>query len=119
MKPNLPDIDKHSALSAYELSLQGDDSHNAKLVKEGLEEIKNDPMVFHPNHYTIGGIETIDFIRAKELDFLTGNAVKYIARSKYKGTEIQDLEKAIFNLQIKINDLKRANNGSGKATFKV
>jgi len=32
-------------------------------------------MVNHPPHYKKGGIETIDFIEAKELGFNLGNAV--------------------------------------------
>jgi len=53
-------------------------------------------MVNSPNHYTAGGIETIDYIEAKELNFHLGNAVKYISRAKHKGSYIQDLEKAIW-----------------------
>lgn len=38
-------------------------------------------MVNHPEHYTDGGIETIDFIEAKKLPYHLGNAVKYISRA--------------------------------------
>jgi hypothetical protein len=48
----------------------------------------------HPQHYTDGGIETIDFIEAKELDFHLGNAVKYISRAGKKESKIKDLLKA-------------------------
>lgn len=41
-------------------------------------------LVNHPEHYTDGGIETIDFIEAKELNFHLGNAVKYISRAGKK-----------------------------------
>lgn len=50
--------------------------------------------VEHPAHYTYGGIETIDFIEAKQLDFCLGNAVKYIARAGHKLDKIEDLKKA-------------------------
>jgi hypothetical protein len=50
--------------------------------------------VNHPTHYTVGGIETIDFIEAKDLSYHLGNAVKYISRADHKGTRKQDLEKA-------------------------
>ena len=36
---------------------------------------KADP-VNHPAHYKVGGIETIDFIEAKNLDYNLGNVVK-------------------------------------------
>ena len=62
-----------------------------------MEEPASDP-VNHPAHYKTGGIETIDFIEAKELNYNMGNAVKYISRAEYKGNKKQDLEKAIWYL---------------------
>jgi len=54
--------------------------------------------VNHPAHYTAGGIETIDFIEAKGLDYLLGNTVKYIARAGKKADELEDLAKARWYL---------------------
>ena len=51
-------------------------------------------LVNHPWHYKVGGIETIDFIEAKQLGYHLGNAVKYITRADHKGNRKQDLEKA-------------------------
>ena len=69
----------------------------------------HDP-VNHPDHYTDGGIETIDFIEAKKLPYHLGNAVKYISRSGKKGTDktVEDLKKAVWYLQryIMLNDPK-------------
>lgn len=62
-----------------------------------MEEPKHDP-VNHPAHYKVGGIETIDFIEAKRLNYNMGNAVKYITRADHKGNRKQDLEKAIWYL---------------------
>ncbi len=62
-----------------------------------MEEPKSDP-VNHPAHYKVGGIETIDFIEAKRLNYNMGNAVKYITRADHKGNRKQDLEKAIWYL---------------------
>jgi hypothetical protein len=58
-----------------------------------MVEPPNDP-VNHPAHYKVGGIETIDFIEAKKLNYNMGNAVKYISRADHKGNKKQDLEKA-------------------------
>ena len=55
-------------------------------------------MVNHPPHYTAGGIETIDFIEAKRLDYNLGNVVKYITRADLKGSKIEDLKKARWYL---------------------
>ena len=49
----------------------------------------SDP-VNHPDHYKVGGIETIDFIEAKHLTYNIGNVVKYITRADHKGNQLQD-----------------------------
>jgi hypothetical protein len=65
----------------------------------------SDP-VNHPDHY--GGAENvyeaIRVIRAWNLGFSLGNAVKYICRAGKKDpkTHIQDLEKALWYLQEEI-----------------
>lgn len=60
-------------------------------------------VVNHPQHYTTGGIETIDFIEAKKLGFNLGNVVKYIARSDHKGKRLEDLKKAMWYLQREVH----------------
>lgn len=59
-------------------------------------------MVNSPPHYTLGGIETIDFIQAKLSPegfhaYCLGNALKYISRADHKGGE-EDLRKAQWYL---------------------
>jgi hypothetical protein len=65
-------------------------------------------MVNNPPHYTAGGIETIDYIEAKQLDYHLGNAVKYISRANLKGTYEQDLQKAIWYINRAIEKGKNA-----------
>ncbi len=64
--------------------------------------------VNHPPHYTDGKIEVIDFIEDKKLCFHLGNTVKYVARAGKKdpAKTIEDLEKAQWYLQRKIDNLK-------------
>ena len=64
-----------------------------KAERPERKPVVNDP-VEHPAHYTYGGIETIDFIESKQLDFCLGNAVKYISRAGHKLDKIEDLKKA-------------------------
>lgn len=47
----------------------------------------------NPVHYNKFNIEPIDFIAQNGLDFLTGNAIKYLMRHRDKNG-IEDLEKA-------------------------
>lgn len=73
--------------------------------------------VKHPSHYTwikeLCGIEVIDITR--HMDFCLGNAIKYILRAGHKKDaslsdnqkEIEDLQKAIFYIQDKIQQLKK------------
>lgn len=58
--------------------------------------------VNHPEHYRVGGIETIDFIEGKNLGYNLGNAVKYISRADHKGNRLQDLHKAQWYLNREI-----------------
>lgn len=66
---------------------------------------KDTDMVNSPSHYIVGGIETIDFIEAKNLGYHLGNAIKYISRADHKGTKITDLEKAKWYLDREIKRL--------------
>lgn len=73
-----------------------------------IEEKKADP-VNHPPHYQAGGIETIDFIEAKDLNYRLGNVVKYVSRAGKKNFDpIEDLEKALWYLQREISARKNA-----------
>ena len=48
-----------------------------------------------PNYYNSMKITPIDYITANELDFCTGNIVKYASRWNKKGTPIDDLRKIV------------------------
>ena len=66
---------------------------------------KPDP-INSPAHYKIGGIETIDFIEAKNLGYNLGNVVKYITRADHKGNKLEDLRKAQWYLTRAIETAK-------------
>lgn len=63
-------------------------------------------LVNQPPHYTAGGIETIDFIEAKKLNYNLGNVIKYLTRADHKGNKLEDLRKAQWYLTREINTLK-------------
>lgn len=63
--------------------------------------------VNHPAHYKVGGIETIDFIEAKKLNYNLGNVVKYITRAEHKGNTAEDLLKARWYLNREISKLAK------------
>ena len=73
------------------------------LVDAPAETVDN---VNHPAHYKVGGIETINFIEAKGLDYNLGNVVKYVTRSDHKGNRKEDLEKAKWYLNRAISQIK-------------
>lgn len=67
-------------------------------------------VINHPQHYTLGKIEVIDFIEDKELNFNLGNVVKYVARAGHKKSSgksldakaLEDLKKAQWYLNREI-----------------
>ena len=69
-----------------------------QMVQYEMFEPKADP-VNHPAHYKVGGIETIDFIEAKDLNYNLGNVVKYVTRADHKGERRENLEKALWYLK--------------------
>lgn len=71
-----------------------------------LDKIDFTDQVNHPKHYNKGKIEVIEFIEDQKLNFHLTNAVKYICRSDSKGTEAQDLEKAIWYIRRHLETLK-------------
>ena len=68
-------------------------------------------MINHPQHYTSGKIEVIDFIEDKGLNFNLGNVVKYVARAGHKKSSgksvdakaLEDLKKAQWYLNREIS----------------
>ncbi|MGJ6136705.1 DUF3310 domain-containing protein [Listeria monocytogenes] len=83
-----------------------DDAANVmKAISAGGASVKNENTdnINNPEHYTSGGIETLDYIKAKVSDYpsyAVGNIVKYVSRYEHKNG-IEDLKKAQFYL----NDL--------------
>lgn len=66
---------------------------------------ENTDNVNNPSHYTAGGIETLDYIKAKVKDYpsyVAGNILKYVSRYEHKNG-IEDLKKAQFYLNDLIN----------------
>ena len=63
-------------------------------------------MINHPRHYN-QGIEAIDYIESHKMGFNIGNVIKYVTRAKHKGTELQDLKKALWYLDREIKRLEK------------
>lgn len=81
--------------------------------KEGKGQVKAEA-VNHPSHYTAlpavcdqcgDIIECIEVVRW--MDFDLGNAVKYIWRAGQKNDILEDLEKARWYIDDKINQIKK------------
>ena len=71
-------------------------------VEDRPEPVRHDP-VNSPSHYTDGGIECIDAIKASMsteafLGFLKGNVQKYMWRYEKKVAPVEDLKKAQWYL---------------------
>jgi hypothetical protein len=102
--PGLLPVDVDMALNsndhAFFLDLL-DKVYEAGLTR-GRNEVEEpspmDTQAINPQHYKVGGIECIDYLKAKlsaeELrGFLKGNAIKYLSRAEQKG-HAEDYAKA-------------------------
>jgi hypothetical protein len=70
-------------------------------MEEPKAEAPKVDMVNSPPHYKVGGIEVIDFIKAKLTTeefrgYLQGNVLKYSSRVGYKGDASEDLAKLVW-----------------------
>ena len=63
-------------------------------------------LINNPSHYKVGGIETIDFIEAKNLGYNLGNVVKYISRADHKDSKLENLKKAQWYLNRAVSKLE-------------
>lgn len=74
------------------------------------EELFNNPI--KPNHYQAGEFDVIAFCFKHNLDFASGNVVKYVTRAgkKDKDKELEDLLKAKEYLERKIERLEKEDN---------
>ena len=74
------------------------------------DDYETEDNVNHPRHYTKGGIETIDYMKAKSTPeefngYLRLNCLKYLSRSELKNDTIEDLKKCQWYLNRLINEL--------------
>lgn len=85
-----------------------------KLEKDKFEEKKETDNVNHPTHYTAGGIECIDALKAATVNLTgieavcTANAIKYLWRWKNKNGA-EDLKKAKWYIDRLIEECLMSN----------
>lgn len=93
-----------------DMTQHADGSITEKVTTFPLHFLEDKPAdnVNHPAHYKVGGIETIDFIEAKSLNYHLGNVVKYITRADHKSDRYEDLCKARWYLNREIARLTGA-----------
>ena len=83
------------------------------VVSEYVEPAEDSDPVNRPPHYTTGGIECIDAIKASMsteafLGFLKGNVQKYMWRYEKKVAPVEDLKKAQWYLSKLIEEQERS-----------
>lgn len=89
------------------LALFSDPPKRGRPTKKLVMKYTKTDNVNHPPHYKTGGIETIDFIEAKSLNYNLGNVVKYITRADHKGNKLEDLKKAQWYLNREVGKLSK------------
>lgn len=118
-KYKMAKIRKESIIFESKINKDNDSNDNQMNKQENNKsniQLKEE-FVNHPSHYTWlqrkCGIEVIDL--CENFDFCIGNALKYILRAGHKQEEgktsrekrIEDLKKAVWYLNYKINKLER------------
>lgn len=76
------------------------------------------------DYYDAGGIETIEYIKAKLthcefIGYIKGTALKYLSRASFKDDENRDLEKAETYLRILNSYLKELDEGPSKISDEI
>nr|WP_260443276.1 DUF3310 domain-containing protein [Listeria innocua] len=102
--PNWVYSDAVKAFSANGVSVKND-ALDEVVYSKLSKTLTNDDCINSPSHYTAGGIETLDYIKAKVKDYpsyAAGNILKYVSRYEHKNG-IEDLKKAQFYLNDLIN----------------
>lgn len=99
---------KDDGLPVYAVKFEDDsvwyfvEKHMSKCELSEIVDVNNcetGDNVEHPNHYCIGGIETIEYIRTRLTPeqfkgYCLGNILKYSSRANFKGKFDEDLDKA-------------------------
>jgi len=97
------------ALADKRLRARGVDTPQERSLKEMVENAEGLGLYDDPSkplsqqiggeHYRQGSIQPIEYIHANEMDFFSGNVVKYITRWKYKNG-LEDLKKAKHYIEL-------------------
>ena len=69
------------------------------------------PDAVNPDHYKVGGIEAIDYMRAKSsraefTGYLRLSALKYLSRAGHKGEALEDYRKAQWFINRLVEELE-------------
>jgi hypothetical protein len=59
-------------------------------------------------HYKQGGIQPIEYILSNDLDFCSGNVVKYMTRWRYSDNPQDDLKKAKHYIDFLLGTLEKS-----------
>jgi hypothetical protein len=100
-------VDTAWKISQGHRMLRGRPPMRMKQIATFTSNVSAKDNVNHPEHYKMGGIETIDFIEAKSLGYHLGNVVKYVTRADHKGNRLEDLKKAQWYLNRAIANLEK------------
>jgi len=85
-------------------------SENNTFVDTDYESVKKtikNRAINHPSYYQSSKMEVIDIIEAFQLNFLTGNVIKYLLRAGKKGDALEDFKKAQWYLQRAIDSYEK------------
>lgn len=106
---SLTDKEMRREFDAMFLDSDPSDLEVIGIKPHGLEIAdKKDPI--NPDHYKVGGIETIDYMKAKSTKeefcgHLRLTAIKYLSRAGHKDDALQEYKKALWYIEKLVEEL--------------
>lgn len=97
------------------IQIEIDEERNKKSTMHKIDhERENADMINNPWHYKGKRFSAIDVIMFYKLNFPLGSCFKYVVRCEKKGKKIEDLEKAIKNVEFEFREIEQEKNEASK-----
>ena len=99
----LNDITQEDWLEYEQWANQVEMERKEQTLLRGINGLTKEDMINSPDHYTAGGLEAIEVIKAKLTPeeyrgYLKGSNLKYMLRANFKGQHDDDIGKAMWFL---------------------
>ncbi len=96
----------HRTCAGCDAILEADSNSQVCGKCDFVDDSETKEAVNHPDHYNKGGLEVVDVWDAFDLGRYECQVVKYVLRAKFKSKELEDLKKAAWYLNRRIEQME-------------